>query len=178
MKTSSLLLLGTSLLVAPLARAQDKNPLREKMQALEEKAREAKAQGRADEAREIIQQIHRLKEEAGKHEGTHERKEKAPAQKMELSGDGERRQHVLEAIKHLHAAGLHEPAERIEQMLHESHDRPRTAENPAAREMQQQLQRAMRDMQEQTQRALRETHEQMGKMARAIEELREQVARK
>jgi hypothetical protein len=91
--------------------------------------------------------------------GTHDRRDHGPGQP-----DGhDRAEHIREAVRHLHAAGLHEPAENISKMLRQQDRDP--------------MQRAMHEMQERTQRMMRETHEQMAKMARAIEELREQVGK-
>jgi len=153
---------------------QEGDPLRGKITELEQRARAAGDQGRVEESRELTGQLHRLREEMNVREARHRIEEPHKAGKQgeaaqiehrieEARGDAERRQHALEAIQHLHLAGLHEPAGRIEQMLRAQD--------------QEQMEQAMREMQEQTQRALRETHEQIAKMTRTIEELREQVGK-
>ena len=213
MKTSLLRILCAAALLSTPVFADEGDPLRGKIKELEERARAAKEQGRAEESKELMQQVRRLHAELGEREGKRGGGEKlemmkhkigelrqagkpeeaeqlerhlreatqAPgeSQRKDGAGEVERRQHALEAIKHLHAAGLHEPAERIEQMLRElggnaERSGPGAASPQAGPE---QMQRAMREMQEQTQRALRETHEQMAKMARAIAELREQAGK-
>lgn len=192
MKLILLLALFAAVPLATPVFAEDRDPSRgggENLEMAKRKIDELRKAGKQDEAERLE---HRLRDAGKKHGG--------PARKEDPL-DEQQRQHVSEAIKHLHAAGLHEPAERIEQMLR----RPKTNEEHAAREhrenaersgpeaaglreaheqmrramrdMQEQTQRAMRDMQEQTQRALRETHEQMAKMGRAIDELREQTAK-
>lgn len=161
--------------------AEDREPSRgdnEKRELAERKSDELRKAGKQDEAKRVE---HWLREGGEKH-GDVPRKDGVL--------DEQQRQHVSEAVEHLHAAGLHEPADRIEQMLrglgtkeehaareHRGSAAPTGPEAAGLREAHEQMQRAMHDMQEQTQRALRETHEQMAKMARAIEELREQTAR-
>jgi len=161
-----ILLLVALCAIAPLstpAFAQDGDPLRGKITELEGRARAAKEQGRPEELRDLMEQLHRLHLEMDGREvqrrieelqkaGKHEEAEQLAHRVQEARGDAERRQHAAEAIKHLHAAGLHEQAAQIEQILR-AHD------------------------QEQMQRAMGEMHEQMAKMARTIEELREQVSK-
>ena len=124
-----------------------------------------------------IQELH----EAGKHDEAAQM-EKRVREEMGRPGEGkhgeepERMRHIAEAIKHLRAAGLNEPAERIEQMVREQ-QKAEGRDKPGAREGEQ-MQRAVREMQEQVQRAFKDTHEQMAKMAHAIDELREQVAKR
>ncbi len=217
MKLPLLLTLCAAALLSTPVFAEESDPLRAKIKELEERAHTAKEQGREDESRELMQQARRFHAEMKGHDESDQledaknqrealrkagKQEEAAQLERRLRGanqhsgdrerqdsgsDAERRQHAMEAIKHLHAAGLHEPAERIEQMLREhekvagqeSRERGerRGPEGVNPREGQEQMQRAMREMQEQTQRAFRETHEQMAKMARTIEELRAQLAR-
>ena len=184
MKLPLLLTLCAAALLSTPVFAEESDPLRGKIKELEERARTAKEQGRADESKELMLQVRRLHAEMSEREKQHGadnqpemirrkieelhqagKREEAEQleRRLQAGTEPERKQHALEAIKHLHAAGMHEPAERIEQMLRD-HDL-------------EQMGRAMHEMQEQTQRAFRETHEQMAKMARTIEELRAQLAR-
>ena len=168
------------------ATAQD---VRGKLQELEQQARAAKEAGRADEAQSIVEKIHRIKAEHQEGDGEKQDSAKRKAEKGDEAeqrerrnrdngekrpngdigkkekGADDRRQHIGEAIRHLRAAGLNEPARDLENLVHE-HDKMGKEEGS---------QRALRDTQEQTHRALRDTQEQMKKMAHAIEELREQV---
>ena len=195
-----LILLLTLFAAVPLTSpifAEDRDPARgggEKLEMVKRKIDELRKAGKHDEAERLeAERLGHGRREAGEKRDGAARKEGAL--------DEQQRQHVGEALKHLHAAGLHEQAERIEQMLrgsgtqaeHAAREHREKAERSgpeaaglreaheqmqrALREMQEQTQRALRDTQEQTQRALRETHEQMAKMARAIEELREQTGK-
>jgi archaellum component FlaC len=80
----------------------------------------------------------------------------------------ERIAHMMEAVKHLRAAGLNEPADNIEKM---------------ARHMREELEHARRESAaaapeaEHMQHAMQEMHGELQKMAHAIDELREQVAK-
>ena len=114
---------------------------------------------------------------------------KEPGSK-EPGGNMERMQHLKQAIMHLHAAGLHEDAERVEQIFREEMAKAEAGErerrkdgakggqkDAGPREPGDQKQHAMREKEDQNQRALREAHEQIAKLARSVEELREQIAR-
>lgn len=156
----------------------------DKLEMAKRKIEELRKAGKNEEA----DQLERRVREAG--EKRRDREKEKPAGKVrdgERGGD-ERMEHIEQAVKHLRAAGLHEPAERILQMARGQQNPQEHRPNPdgdaqqdqlrrALRETQEQTHRALRDTQAQTERALRETHEQMAKMARAIEELREQVAK-
>jgi hypothetical protein len=162
----------------------------DKLEMAKRKIEELRKAGNNEEADQLERRVREAGEKRREGEKFRDGEKERPAEKVrdgdkerpvakvrdgERGGD-ERMQHIEQAIKHLRAAGLHEPAERISQMAREQHNKPARPEieRGAAQE---QLQRAIRDTQEQTHRALRETHEQMAKMARAIEELREQVAK-
>lgn len=154
--------------------ADEGDALKSKIKELEMRARGAKEQGHAEEAQELMQQVRKLSAELGEREkqrksgderekiqrkieelhqaGKHEEAEQLGRQFQEMmrnQGERERHEHAMQAIQHLRAAGLHEPAERIEQLVGNA-----------------ELQRAVHEMQE-----------QMGKMARAIEELRQQIGK-
>ena len=90
-------------------------------------------------------------------------------------GEGdERAHHVMEAIKHLRAAGLQEPAEHLERMTRQmreggEHDgRPRGDRRPD------EVQAATRELHT----AMQEMREQMRKMQHQLEELRAHTAKK
>lgn len=86
----------------------------------------------------------------------------------------ERREHLLAAIEHLHAAGLHDQANAIERMI----DRPADRQNPerehAEREHAERQGGAveMRQHMEEMHRHLEDLRREMEHMKRAIEELR------
>lgn len=108
-------------------------PNRDEMQAMLEKSRheleEAAKNDRQDEAEQIKHRIARLESalrESGGGDG--ERSGKRP----DAADAQARLQHLGEAIQHLHAAGMHEPAERLaeqaremKRQLAEAHEAPR-----------------------------------------------------
>jgi len=195
MKTFLLLTLCVVALVATPLFAEEGDPLRGKIKELEERARTAKEQGKADEAQRMMEQVQQLHAEMRGRE--------------EQRGGGEKHEMARRRIEELRKAGKHEEAQQLEHRSREemakqgdekdgSGGAERTAhirqaiqhlhaaglQKPAERIGQmlhqqdhEQMQQSMREMQGQTQRALRETHEQMAKMARAIEELRGQAGK-
>ena len=167
MKIPVLLPIVAALLGATVSPAQESEKprpeARDKMEMVKRRIHELREAGKNDEAAQLEQ---RVRGEMGK------QGEGRPGEPPE------RMRHIAEAIKHLRAAGLNEPAERIEQMVREQQPKPEGREKAAERDGGEPMQRAMREMQEQVQRALKDTHEQMAKMARAIDELREQVAKR
>ncbi len=176
MKIPALLPILAALFCAHVSPAQEPEKpvaeVREKMQKAKREIEELRAHGHHDEAKRLEE---RVRAEMGK--------QGAKRADSERHGDaaheGEkptRMRHIAEAIKHLRAAGLNEPAERIEQMARAEQQQKSAEGGPAV--SREEIQRAMRDTQEQMQRALKDTHEQMAKMARAIDELREQVSKR
>lgn len=129
-----LLLLGATLFTAsmPTAVAQPVRPAVLRLQAaeLEREAAELKEAGRHDEARELMRKAEVLRDEFTRMQaerGGSQREPRAPRPPRAPreprfdrpdSAEIERRAHHLEvAIDNLHAAGLHEPAERLTQQL-------------------------------------------------------------
>ena len=175
MKIPALLPLVAALFCANVSPAQEPEKpaaeVREKMQKAKREIEELRAHGNHDEAQRLEERVRaEMQKQMAKRAQSERHGDAADAGEMP-----DRMRHIAEAIKHLRAAGLNEPAERIERMAREEQQKSRVGEQPVARE---EFQRAMRDTQEQMQRALKDTHEQMAKMARAIEELREQVSKR
>ncbi len=178
MKISAVLPIVAALFCASISPAQEpekpRPEPREKMEMVKRKIQELREAGKHDEAAQLEKRVRGEVEKPG--EGN-------PGEQPE------RMRHIAEAIKHLRAAGLNEPAEHIEQMVRGQQQKSDGRESAAGREggdqmqramreMQEQVQRALKDMHEQTQRQMQDTHEQMVKMAHAIDELREQVAKR
>ena len=142
-----------------------------------------------DKMAKVKQRIEELNA-AGKHEEAETLAMRLRGEMTQPGEQPERMQHIMEAVRHLRAAGLKEPAENLEKMAGELKKAQaggggQSPKGEGADQMQrsmnelrEQTSRAMRDMHEQTERALKETHEQMAKMARVIEELREQVGKR
>lgn len=126
MKPITTLIIGLALACGALAQEAKENP-KQALQSLMERARDAKAAGRYDEAKELAEQAEKIQRELHEHEGLkkpekHAEKhaEKHPGKEMPppFKGGPEagRLEHVMQAVQHLHAAGLHEPAQNIEQI--------------------------------------------------------------
>ena len=156
----------------------------DKLEAAKRRIEELRKAGKNEEANQLERRVR----EAGqkRRDGDKPHKDgkirdgdKDPADKPrdgERGGD-ERMQHIEQAVKHLRAAGLHEQAERLTQMVREQHGQPNRQPGQQGGAPHEQMHRELREMQMQTQRAFRETQEQMAKMARVIDELREQVGK-
>ena len=115
MKISPLLpLCAAALLCTPIF-AEEGDPSRGKIEELEKRARTAKEQGRADEAKELMQKVQRLHAEMGEREGPR--------------GAGEKLEMVKRKIDELHQAGKHEEAAPLEHRLREDMEK----QGPAAR---------------------------------------------
>lgn len=197
-----LTLCAAALLSTPVF-AEESDPLRGKIKELEERARTAKEQGRADESKELMQQVRRLHAEmiergdgdklerakrqiealhkAGKHEEAAQlerrlrgaKQHSGDHERQESGSEAERKQHAMEAIKHLHAAGLHEPAERIEQILRE-HKKEAGQDSREKGERRGSEGVNPREGQEQMQRVMHDMQEQT---QRAMREMQEQTQR-
>lgn len=132
--STCLLLLGAALFTAsiPTAVAQPVRPaaLRAQAAELEREAAELKEAGWHDEARELMRKAEALRDEFTRMQaerGGDQREPRAPreprtprAPRIDRpdAAEIERRAHHLEiAIDNLHAAGLHEPAERLTPQL-------------------------------------------------------------
>ena len=204
--------------------------LREKAAALEQKARDLKAEGHGEEAQQVMADVHELLARAekmdqslpgelrqpdraelkqklaklqaeiqelraaGKLDQAAELKERAlelqrvleksadrpPVKRPELQGPrpGERAgpmppeavemqqrlRHLQVAIDNLHAAGLHEPAERLAQEKERMMDRMRVEAGPG-REMREQMERLQNQVQE-LRRALEDLRKQLEELRR------------
>lgn len=119
MKTTVLILAALIFTCEAFAQEKNENP-KAMLQHLLERAKDAKAAGRIDEAKELAAQAERIQAELREHEGM-KKPEKHLDKKGPMPGKGpeaERMEHVMQAIQHLHAAGLHEPAKGIEEIAH------------------------------------------------------------
>lgn len=117
MKTTTLILTALTFTCGAFAQENKENP-KAALQSLLERARDAKAAGRIDEAKELAAQAEKLQHELQGHAGM-KKPEKHLDKKGSMHGKGadvERMEHVMQAIQHLHAAGLHEPAQGIEEI--------------------------------------------------------------
>ena len=132
-----LLLLGAALLTSNIApaTAQPVRPaaLRAQVAELEREAAELREAGRPDEALELMQRAEELRTELNRGRAEADGNQRPPREPREVRqprtpreprferpdpAEIERRAHHLEvAIDNLHAAGLHEPAERLTQPL-------------------------------------------------------------
>lgn len=180
MKTSTTLIIGFALACGAIAQEAKENP-KQALQSLMERARDAKAAGRFDEARELAEQAEKLQRELQGHDGVkkpQKHAEKHPGKDMpHLKGpEAERLQHIMQAVEHLHAAGLHEPAKNIEE----------TAQN-----MRRELEERMRHQQAEAHgkegkhpgqmkahAELEEMRQQMRRMAEMIEQLQAELRKR
>jgi|688.fasta_scaffold17961_9 hypothetical protein len=101
------------------------NP-KQAFEQLMEKARDAKNAGQFDESRELSEKAEKLRREM--HELRMKKPQQGPPEKkpdakhaqhppMKGTGPGpERFEHVMQAVKHLHAAGMHDVAEKLQRM--------------------------------------------------------------
>lgn len=183
MKTITLLIAGLALVCAGATAQETKENPKQELQRLMERARDAKAAGRIDEARELSEQAEKLQRELHEHEGKkperHAEKhmDKHPGKDMPPPFKGgpeaERLQHVMQAVEHLHAAGLHEPAKGIEEIA--QHMR-REMEERMRREHAEAEGRQPGEMKAQAE--LDEMRQQMRRMAEMIEQLQAELRKR
>lgn len=180
MKTAITLIIGLALVCAGIAQEAKDNP-KQALQSLMERARDAKAAGRYDEAKELTAQAEKLQHALQEHEGKKPEKhaEKHRGKEMPFPGkspEGERLEHVMQAVQHLRAAGLNEPAQGVEQiaqhMRHEMEERMRH-EQAEAREREGKHPGDMKAHAE-----LEEMRQAMHKMAGQIEKLQAEMAKR
>ena len=119
MKTT-LILAAFTFSCGALAQEAMENP-KQVLQSLMERARDAKASGRFDEAKELAEQAEKLQRELHEREGVkkpeqHGEKHPGKATPHFKGPEAERLQHIMQAVEHLHMAGLHEPAKHIEEI--------------------------------------------------------------
>lgn len=133
MKSTTLILAAVAA-TSGLIHAQEAKPHpKQAFEQLMERAKDAKNAGRTDEASELAAQAEKLRHEMHelrmqkKPEGSPELKKEpkhhkeAPpahsADKVPMKGpEAERLHHIMQAVEHLNAAGLKEPAHHIAQM--------------------------------------------------------------
>jgi uncharacterized protein Yka (UPF0111/DUF47 family) len=129
--------------------------LQTKLQHLKQEAGELHRAGKHEEAERLERQLAEIQQRQAGGD-----KKASPAEGAERIG------HIMEAVKHLRAAGLKEPAQNLEQMARQMREelerRADSAEAGSARQMEQ---------------VLREMRERMEKMQREIDELRKQAAK-
>lgn len=157
MKTIAIVVAGLAFACGSYAQEKSGGKPKEELMQLMQRAREAKAAGRFDEARGLAAKAKELKEhfDKGEHRGNKkpgahpakkpgapvEKKPGVPVEKQEKQPhpekkpgppekkapprfqgpEGERLRHVVEAVEHLRAAGLHEPAKGIEEIARNLH---------------------------------------------------------
>lgn len=161
MKTILPLIVVLSFTGTGFAQEPKSNP-KQAIEHLMERARDARAAGRADEAKELAAQAEKLQHAMREHEGAR-RPEKHPEGHGPMPGkhpEAERMEHVMQAVQHLHAAGLHKPAEEIEGI---------------ARNMRREIEERMKH--EQAEARGREGHRNDGKPHPEMEEMRQQMRR-
>lgn len=137
----------------------------DKLEMTKRKVQELRNAGKGEEAEQLERRIREGAEKQRdggdkQRDGGDKRRDVPEKPRDAERGGDERQQHLGEAIRHLRAAGLDDPANQIERLAHELGKGKAPAHEP---------------QNDGTQRALRETQEQMAKMARAIDELRQQV---
>lgn len=117
MKTILVAFANVTLVCGALAQDGKEHPKQE-IQQLIERARDAKTAGRFDEANELAAQAARLQAELHAREGTKppmNHPDKAP-HPFGKGPEAERLWHIVQAVEHLHSAGLREQARGIEQI--------------------------------------------------------------
>jgi hypothetical protein len=178
MKTTPLIIAGLALACGGFAQDSKENP-KQVLQNLMERARDAKAAGRLDEAKELAEQAEKLQRELQGHDGVkkpQKHAEKHPGKDMpHFKGpEAERLRHIMQAVEHLHAAGLHEPAKSIEEI---------------AQNMRRELEERLRHQQAEAQDGkhsgemkahaeLEEMRQQMRRMAEMIEQLQAELRKR
>ncbi len=170
MKTTTLIIVGLALACGGYAQDGKNNP-REKAERLMHRALEAKEAGRMEEAKKLHEQVERMRMEmkkSGEHAGGGKLASKVP--------QADRLQHIMQAVEHLNAAGLHEPARDIAQI---AQNLRRELEEHMKREQAEAHEREARHHPEMKARAeLEEMRQQMHKMAEQIEQLRMELKKR
>jgi hypothetical protein len=149
--------------------------LREKIDGSEQpKGGDAKLERMKQE----IGELHRAgkHEEAGRleHQFAEAQQRRASGGRPEPQVEGpERVRHIMEAVAHLHAAGLKEPAENLEQIARRMREELEHRGDSAGAAGAGQMEHALREVHE----GMEQLRRQMEKMQRQIEEMREQSGR-
>ena len=170
MKITKFIMISLALACGGYAQDGKSNP-REEAEKLMHRALEAKEAGRIEEAKKLHEQIERIRQEMKKpveHPGGGKLTGKGP--------QGERLQHIMQAVEHLNAAGLHEPARDIAQI---AQNMRRELEEHMKREQAEVREREARNHPEMKVHAeLEEMRHQMHKMAEQIEQLRAELKKR
>ncbi len=180
MKTTTLIIAGLALACGGFAQEAKENP-KQALQSLMERARDAKAAGRLDEAKELAEQAEKLQRELQGHDGVkkpQKHPEKHPGKDMpHFKGpEAERLQHIMQAVEHLHAAGLHEHAKNIEEI---AQNMRRELEERMKREQAEAHGKEGKHPGEMKAHAeLEEMRQQMHKMAEMIEQLQAELRKR
>ena len=170
MKTTIFIMIGLALACGGYAQDGKSNP-KEEAEKLMHRALEAKEAGRIEEAKKLHEQVERMRQEMKKsveHPG---------GGKLTGTGpQGERLQHIMQAVEHLNAAGLHEPARDIARI---AENMRRELEEHMKREQVEAREREARNHPEMKVHAeLEEMRHQMHKMAEQIEQLRAELKKR
>jgi hypothetical protein len=179
MKTTPLIIAGLALACGGFAQESKENP-KQALQSLMERAREAKAAGRFDEAKELAEQAEKLQRELQGHDGVkkpQKHAEKHPGKDMpHLKGpEAERLRHIMQAVEHLHAAGLHEPAKNIEEI---AQNLRRELEERMKREQAEAHGKEKHPGEMKAHAELEEMRQQMRRMAEMIEQLQAELRKR
>ncbi len=181
MKTITCIITGLALACGGMAQETKENP-KQALQGLMERARDAKAAGRIDEAKELMEQAEKIQRELHEREGMkkpEKHAEKHPGKEMPFPGkgpEGERLHHIMQAAEHLHLAGLHEPAKNIEEI---AHNMRREMEERMKREQAEAHGKEGRHSGEMKAHAeLEEMRQQMRRMAEVIEQLQAELRKR
>lgn len=170
MKTTIIIMIGLALACGGYAQDGKSNP-KEEAEKLMHRALEAKEAGRIEEAKKLHEQVERMRQEMKKsveHPGGGKLTGKGP--------QGERLQHIMQAVEHLNAAGLHEPARDIARI---AENMRRELEEHMKREQVEAREREARNHPEMKVHAeLEEMRHQMHKMAEQIEQLRAELKKR
>jgi len=170
MKTTKLIMISLALACGGYAQDGKSTP-KEEAEKLMHRELEAKEAGRIEEAKKLHEQVERMRQEMKKsveHPGGGKLTGKGP--------QGERLQHIMQAVEHLNAAGLHEPARDIAQI---AQNMRRELEEHMKREQAEAREKEARNHPEMKAHAeLEEMRHQMHKMAEQIEQLRAELKKR
>ncbi|MFN0077275.1 MAG: hypothetical protein ACKVY0_12460 [Prosthecobacter sp.] len=176
MKTTTLIIAGLALACGGFAQETKENP-KQAIENLMHQAGEAKQAGRLDEAQKLHAEAERLM--AALHGKETVKKADKHPEGGKFAGKGpeaERLQHIMQAVEHLRAAGLNEPAQGIEQI----------AQN-MRREIEERMKRQQAEAHgkegkhpggEKPHAELEEMRQQMRRMAEQIEQLQAELKKR
>ncbi len=177
MNTTKLILTALTFTCGAFAQENKENP-KAAMQGLMERAHDAKQAGRLDEAKELAARAERIQAEMREREEM-KKAEKPMEKKNPMPGKGpgaERMEHVMQAVQHLRAAGLNEPAQSIEQIA--QHMRLEMKERILREQAEAQEKEGKHYGDMKAHAELEEMRQQMHKMAEQIEMLRAELKKR